>query len=67
MIQVAEALTKVREHKKAVDQAEKIEQEFVSLMTGQRKGRQEKLGAAANASKMSRHKSSPATLFTVQY
>ena len=33
--QIADALSKVGEHKKAVEQAEKIEQEFVSLMTGQ--------------------------------
>ncbi len=33
--QIADALNKVGEHKKAVEQAEKIEQEFVSLMTGQ--------------------------------
>ncbi|XP_064382815.1 uncharacterized protein LOC135331544 [Halichondria panicea] len=32
---IADALSKVGEHKKAVEQAEKIEQEFVSLMTGQ--------------------------------
>lgn len=56
----------MREHKKAVDQAEKIEQEFVSLMTGQKRSRKEKLeAAAANASRMSRHSSSPATLYMV--
>ena len=58
-------MTKVREHRKAVEQAEKIEQEFVSLMTGQRRSRKEKLEAAANNSRMSSHPSSPAILFTV--
>ena len=64
-LQVAEALSKVREHKKAVEQAEKIEQEFVSLMTGQKRSRIEKLEASASASRMSRHSSSPAILFAV--
>ena len=58
-------MTKVREHRKAVEQAEKIEQEFVSLMTGQRRSRKEKLEAAANTSKISKHQSSPAMLFAV--
>ena len=35
--QVADALATAGEHKKALDQAEKIEQEFVTLMTGQGK------------------------------
>ena len=65
-MQVAEALSKVREHKKAVEQAEKIEQEFVSLMTGQNRSRTEKLEATANVSRMSRHSSSPAILFAVE-
>ena len=63
---VAEALSKVKEHKKAVEQAEKIEQEFVSLMTGQKQSRKEKTDMAAHASGMTRHASSPATLMMVQ-
>ena len=35
--QVADALTTAGEHRKALDQAEKIEQEFITLMTGQGK------------------------------
>jgi len=35
--QVADALATAGEHRKALDQAEKIEQEFVTLMTGQGK------------------------------
>lgn len=35
-MKVAEALAKVTEHKKALEEAEKIEKEFMSLMTGQR-------------------------------
>lgn len=33
---MADALKKVTEHKKALNEAEKIEQEFMSLVTGQR-------------------------------
>ncbi len=41
-IQVAHALTTAGEHKKALEQAERIEQEFVSLMTGRKEGRHQK-------------------------
>ena len=34
--QVRDALTTAGEHKKALNQAEKIEQEFITLMTGQK-------------------------------
>ena len=34
-LQIADALAAVREHKKALTQAEKLEQEFIALMTGQ--------------------------------
>lgn len=34
-IQVGDALSAVAEHKRALKQAEKLEQEFVALMTGQ--------------------------------
>ena len=64
-LKVAEALSKVKEHKKAVEQAEKIEQEFVSLMTGQKRGRKEMADAGAHASGMIRYSSSPATLMMV--
>ena len=39
--QVADALKKVSEHKKALEEAEKIEQEFMTLVTGQRRNNQE--------------------------
>ena len=35
---MAGALSTAAEHKKALEQAEKMEQEFVALMTGQRTG-----------------------------
>ena len=38
--QVGDALTTVGEHKKALNQAEKIEQEFITLMTGQKQGKE---------------------------
>lgn len=58
-------MAKVKEHKKAVEQAEKIEQEFVSLMTGQKQNGKEQPGAIAHVSRMSRYSSSPAKLFMV--
>ena len=33
-------MTTVGEHKKALNQAEKIEQEFITLMTGQKQGKE---------------------------
>ena len=36
LMQVASALRTAGEHKKALEQAQRMEQEFVSLMTGQR-------------------------------
>ena len=48
-----------------MEQAEKIEQEFVSLMTGQKRSRKDKLDAAASSSRITRHSSSPSTLFMV--
>ena len=39
-MQVGVALATVGEHRKSLDQAEKIELEFISLMTGQKQGRQ---------------------------
>ena len=49
VLQVVGALNTAGEHKKALEQAEKMEQEFVSLMTGQRadedEERQPPLGA----------------------
>jgi hypothetical protein len=55
----------VKEHKKAVEQAEKIEQEFVSLMTGQKRSRKETTDVGTRASGMTRYSSSPATLMMV--
>lgn len=64
-VKVAEALSKVKEHKKAVEQAEKIEQEFISLMTGQRRTRKETTEVPAHTSLMFRHSSSPAAFMMV--
>ena len=41
-LQVADALSTTSEHKKFLEQAEKIEKEFVSLMTGQKQSASEK-------------------------
>ena len=39
-LKVGDALATAGEHKKALEQAERIEQEFISLMTGQKQGKQ---------------------------
>ena len=42
LLQVAEALGRVTEHRRALEEAEKIEQEFMTLMTGQRQRESER-------------------------
>ena len=49
-VQVTEALGKVMEHKRALEEAEKIENEFMTLMTGQRRSSLEKGIARKNSS-----------------
>lgn len=50
ILKVAEALGKVTEHKRALEQAERIEKEFISLMTGQRQSEDDKDISRKNSS-----------------
>lgn len=47
---MAEALGKVAEHKRALEEAEKIEKEFMTLMTGQRQNGMDSGSARKNSS-----------------
>ena len=56
-MKVAETLGQVTEHKKALEEAEKIEKEFMTLMTGQRQS-----DATSGRSASSPHQVSHVTL-----